>query len=231
MTYVEFEVFNIKRHFIILAIPGIRRVLFKGKTLSLAEMKFGAYIVSIVFFGFLIASESFKWHSASGVVKQPRDVFIDKIVVRSEYIKISSNLQMSSFAEENDVLDVVASTNVDSVKPVSSGFQHDLSPQQFVYVVLSCLFVTCLIIADVIGVKLFNIPLPFSIFGYKAVEHTCGMLTFPVTFLLGDIINEYYGPQAAKNTVYIGLAMSVLVFLVMNVAQAMPYLDKPFNGE
>jgi uncharacterized integral membrane protein (TIGR00697 family) len=55
------------------------------------------------------------------------------------------------------------------------------------------------------------------------------MLTFPITFLLGDVINEYYGPKAAKNTVYIGLAMSMLVFLVMNIAQAMPYLDKPFN--
>lgn len=27
----------------------------------------------------------------------------------------------------------------------------------------------------------------------------------------GDVINEYYGPKAAKNTVYIGLAMSMLV--------------------
>jgi hypothetical protein len=29
--------------------------------------------------------------------------------------------------------------------------------------------------------------------------------------------------------VYIGLAMSMLVFAVMNIAQALPYLDKPFN--
>ena len=57
------------------------------------------------------------------------------------------------------------------------------------------IFVTCLIIADVIGVKLFEIPLPFEVFGHKTVEHTCGMLTFPVTFLLGDLINEYYGTR------------------------------------
>jgi len=107
--------------------------------------------------------------------------------------------------------------------------QYELSPQQSVYVVLTSIFVTCLIIADVIGVKLFELPLPFEILGHKTVEHTCGMLTFPVTFLLGDVINEYYGPKAAKKTVYIGLAMSILVFIVMNVAQAMPYLDKPFN--
>ena len=116
-----------------------------------------------------------------------------------------------------------------SISSTGDGSQYELSPQQFVYVVLTSIFVTCLIIADVIGVKLFEIPLPFEILGHKTVEHTCGMLTFPVTFLLGDVINEYYGPKAAKRTVYIGLAMSILVFLVMNVAQAMPYLDKPFN--
>lgn len=57
------------------------------------------------------------------------------------------------------------------------------------------------------------------------------MLTFPITFLLGDIINEYYGAKATKNTVYLGLYMSVLVFTMMNIAQALPYLDKPFNGK
>ena len=55
------------------------------------------------------------------------------------------------------------------------------------------------------------------------------MLTFPITFVLGDTINEYYGPKAAKNTVYIGLAMSIFVFLIMNLAQAMPFLDRPYN--
>ena len=35
--------------------------------------------------------------------------------------------------------------------------QYELSPQQFVYVCLTTVFVTCLIIADVIGVKLFGI--------------------------------------------------------------------------
>ena len=106
---------------------------------------------------------------------------------------------------------------------------YTLSPQQWLYVVLTSTFVTCLIVADVIGVKIFEIPFPVKIFGHKSVEHSCGMLTFPITFLLGDIINEYYGPEATKTTVYLGLAMSVLVFICMNVAQALPFLDKPFN--
>jgi hypothetical protein len=107
---------------------------------------------------------------------------------------------------------------------------HTLSIQQFVYVIMTSIFVTCLIIADVIGVKIFELKLPFPILGHSSIEHTCGMITFPVTFLLGDVINEYYGPRAAKDTIYIGLGMSILVFLVMNIAQALPYLQKPFNG-
>ena len=106
---------------------------------------------------------------------------------------------------------------------------YTLSKPQFLYVILTTLFVTCLVIADVIGVKLFELKLPFSIFGLTSVEHTCGMLTFPVTFLLGDTINEYYGAKATRQTVYLGLAMSIFVFVVMNIAQALPYLDKPFN--
>jgi len=106
---------------------------------------------------------------------------------------------------------------------------YAFSKQQFVYVVLTSLFVTCLIVADVIGVKIFELTLPFTIMGFKTVEHTCGMLTFPVTFLLGDIINEYYGPKATRTTVYLGLAMSIFVFAMINIAQALPYLDRPFN--
>lgn len=106
---------------------------------------------------------------------------------------------------------------------------YELSVQQKVYLWLTGLFVACLLIADVIGVKLFEIPLPFEIFGYKSVEHSCGMLTFPITFILGDVINEYYGKAAAKQTVYIGLAMSILTFTVINFAQVLPFLDAPYN--
>jgi len=106
---------------------------------------------------------------------------------------------------------------------------YALNKQQFIYVVLTSIFVSCLLVADVIGVKLFEFKLPFPILGHNSIEHTCGMLTFPITFLLGDTINEYYGAKATRQTVYIGLAMSILVFAVINLAQVMPYLDKPFN--
>ncbi len=112
---------------------------------------------------------------------------------------------------------------------------YPMSRQHVVYVWLSGFFLASLLIADVIGIKLFRIPLgfrisvPFTGWSAEAVEHTCGMLTFPVTFLLTDLINEYFGKKGARRITYIGLVMALLVFGVMNLAQAMPYLDAPYN--
>ena len=107
--------------------------------------------------------------------------------------------------------------------------ERSLSPQQGIYLWLTSVFCTCLIIADVIGGKLFEIPLPFPVFGFKVIEHTCGMITFPITFLLGDVINEYYGPEATKQTVYIGLVMSIFVFSVISISQPFSYACSRFN--
>jgi uncharacterized PurR-regulated membrane protein YhhQ (DUF165 family) len=108
--------------------------------------------------------------------------------------------------------------------------QTSFDRKTYAYVLLTASFVTCLIVADVIGVKLFSLAVPFRILGINSVEHSCGMLTFPVTFLLGDLINEYFGPTATKATVYIGLAMSILTYAIIEAALFLPFLDKPFNG-
>jgi uncharacterized integral membrane protein (TIGR00697 family) len=95
-----------------------------------------------------------------------------------------------------------------------------MSVQQKLYLWLTAFFLACLLVADVVGVKLFRIG---------PVEHTCGMLTFPVTFLLTDLINEYYGKKGARRVTFIGFAMGWFVFLVINIALAMPYLDASYN--
>lgn len=93
-----------------------------------------------------------------------------------------------------------------------------------VYVWLTAIFVACLLVADVVGIKLFRI----NVLGWQ-VEHTCGMLTFPITFLLTDLLNDYYGKPAARRVAYIAFAMGALVFGVINIALAMPSLPAPYN--
>lgn len=139
--------------------------------------------------------------------------------------------QSESFNLKNGIPANIKIESIHTSQFLSSVPQNfQMNSHQFIYVTLTTIFTTCLIIADIIGVKLFELKLPFPIFGIDSIEHTCGMLTFPVTFLFGDIINEYYGPKAATDTVYLGLAMSIFVFIIFNIAQALPYLDRPYNG-
>lgn len=147
-----------------------------------------------------------------------RPISAYKVVHRNKLSSLSSiNIEKSSIFPLNDVKDA-------SMTP-----PYTLSTPQFLYVVLTSVFISSLIVADIVGVKIFEIPLPFPIFGCKNVEHTCGMLTFPLTFLLSDIITEYYGPETTKKTVYLGFFMSIMVCAVINIAQVLPYLNKPFN--
>ncbi|CAN5694757.1 queuosine precursor transporter [soil metagenome] len=110
-----------------------------------------------------------------------------------------------------------------------------LSGPAILYVWLTALSAACLIIADMLGSRLFSIPLGFSIHvpwqsePITALQHTCGMLTFPITFLVTDLVNDYFGKAAARRVAYLSAGMAVLSFVAINAAQALPHWDAPFN--
>lgn len=87
------------------------------------------------------------------------------------------------------------------------------------YLWMSGVFVTSLLLANILGVKLFQ----FELFeGRLTVEHTVGMLPFPITFLLTDLLNEYYGKKAARRVAYIAFAMGLLAFVLIYLGRIMP---------
>lgn len=83
--------------------------------------------------------------------------------------------------------------------------------------VLVALFITTLVLGDLIGVKL----LEFTFFGQPFVV-SIGLLPFPVTFLITDLVNEFYGKKAARFLTLVGLAMALLTFFLVFVAVAIP---------
>lgn len=87
------------------------------------------------------------------------------------------------------------------------------------YLWMSAVFVTCLLLANVLGVKLFSFQL---LDGKLTVEHTVGMLPFPITFLLTDLLNEYYGKRAARRVTYVAFAMGALAFGLIYLGRIMP---------
>lgn len=113
--------------------------------------------------------------------------------------------------------------------------QTRFTTAQKVYLWLTALFVASLLVSDMTGVKLFEIGLPFSFHvpwqkdAIGSIVHTAGMLTFPITFLLTDLINEYFGKKAARRVVWIGFAMGAFVFAAVNISLALPHLNAPYN--
>ncbi len=93
---------------------------------------------------------------------------------------------------------------------------------QALYLWMAGVFVTSLVVANMIGVKLFRFEAGLGPFSDVPIEHTAGMLPFPVTFLLTDLLNEYYGKKAARRVTYLAFAMAALAYVFIAAARWLP---------
>ena len=92
------------------------------------------------------------------------------------------------------------------------------------FAVLMSAFVVVLVLTNVIGVKLFlAFPelLPNGFFG-EPITLTTGILTYPITFLLTDVVCEVYGGKRAKLMVITGFVMSLLSLVLIQTASLVP---------
>src|SRR5258707_14558128 len=94
----------------------------------------------------------------------------------------------------------------------------DLSARQRLYVYLCAVFLTALLIGDTIGSKLFTADIPL---GFTTLHATLsvGAIWFPITFLLTDVINEFYGSRGARFVTFLGVWMAIFSFLVILVGR------------
>ncbi len=93
-----------------------------------------------------------------------------------------------------------------------------LDKRHKLFMVLAGIFTTCLVVGDIIGGKLIET----NLFGFEFTT-TVGMLPFPVTFLLTDVLNEFYGKRAARFVTLIAFGMAVLSFTFIYLAAAVPF--------
>jgi queuosine precursor transporter len=86
-------------------------------------------------------------------------------------------------------------------------------PSRRLFVSLSAVFVSCLLLGDVIGGKTILTPLgPISV----------GIIPFPVTFLLTDVVNDFYGRRGARFLTFLGFWMAVLAWIILQVSTWLP---------
>lgn len=86
--------------------------------------------------------------------------------------------------------------------------------------VLTATFVVCLVVGDLVGGKLVTV-----VPGALPVTVSVGMIPFPITFLLTDLLHEFYGRQVARLVTFVGLGMALLTYAVVFAAGALPIAE------
>lgn len=95
------------------------------------------------------------------------------------------------------------------------------------FIFIASFFVANALIAECIGGKIFSLesvlgisPANFSLFGEDNLSFslTCGVLLWPIEFIMTDIVNEYYGPRAVKRISYTAVALISYAFVMFYLA-------------
>ena len=93
------------------------------------------------------------------------------------------------------------------------------------YIILASLFIASLITCNLIANKFVSINL-----GFKTFIVSAGILPYPVTFLITDILSEIYGKKMTNRVVFSGFIASLFVlFFLWLGSQANAINESPIN--
>jgi len=102
------------------------------------------------------------------------------------------------------------------------------------FISIAAFFVANALIAECIGGKIFSLekifgwkPADMTIFGQTGLSFnlTCGVLLWPLEFVITDIVNEYYGPKAVKRISYTAVVLISYAFIMFYAAMNIPPAD------
>lgn len=89
------------------------------------------------------------------------------------------------------------------------------SPQGSLYSILVAAFTVLVVISNIISAKIVQFPL-------GNINLPAGLITYPLTFLLSDLVTEIYGARNSKSMVYIAFGMNLLAFAIIELALLLP---------
>ena len=95
-----------------------------------------------------------------------------------------------------------------------------------IYLYLAALFITSLVVSNLIFQKFFYwYPLDLNIFGNHLFELSVGILPYPLTFLITDLISEIYGKKKANQVVVTGIFASFFSMAILLIANRGPDIE------
>ena len=93
------------------------------------------------------------------------------------------------------------------------------------YVIVTVLFVMCYVVSNLMAVKVIGF---FGIFYFDA-----GTITFPLAYMLGDVLTEIWGYKTAKKTILLAFLCNIFVVICTQIGVWLPspdYLDPIANA-
>ena len=91
------------------------------------------------------------------------------------------------------------------------------------FVVVAALFVTVLLVSNIIAVKLIHVgTLPFQFLGSDLLFLPAAMIVFPVSYIIGDVLTEVYGFKLARGVIWLGFICNALGALFIWLAGLIP---------
>ena len=97
-----------------------------------------------------------------------------------------------------------------------------------IYLILASMFIAALVASNLIFQKFFY----WNPFGWFRFELSVGILPYPITFLITDIISEMYGKKKANQVVIAGIFASFFSMVIILIANYTNAIDNsPINNE
>lgn len=102
------------------------------------------------------------------------------------------------------------------------------------FIGFTAFFVANALIAECIGTKIFSLeklfgfaPSNITLFGQSGLSFnlTCGVLLWPLEFVMTDLVNEYFGPRAVKRISYTAIVLISYAFIMFYAGIHIPPAD------
>lgn len=81
------------------------------------------------------------------------------------------------------------------------------------YAILTGVFTACLIVSNIIAGKTFD---------FFSFTLPCGVIIFPVIYIVNDVLAEVYGYQKVKRVILLGFFMNLVAVICYNITIIMP---------
>lgn len=92
------------------------------------------------------------------------------------------------------------------------------------FIILVAISTVALIASNIVAGK------SFSVFGWQIggadVVLTCGVLCFPITYIISDLMSEVYGYSASRRVTWLGFGLNLFLDLIVLAAIAIPGATK-----